>query len=51
MARVRHVGVDTTVGTVSATTLFGGLVDLDVLDDEVGGIESLGICVGLGVLE
>jgi hypothetical protein len=31
--------------------LLGGLVDLDVLDDQVTGVETLGIGVGLGVLE
>lgn len=41
----------TTVGTVCSSTLLGGLVDLDVLDDQVSGIQSLGIGVGLGVLE
>ena len=40
-----------TVGTVCAAALLGGLVDLDVLDDQVGGIETLGVGVGLGVLQ
>lgn len=40
-----------TVGTVSATTLLGCLVDLDVLDDQIAGIQTLGVCVGFGVLE
>jgi len=64
---VRHVGVDlealectnglsnfgtyTTVGTVSTPALLGGLVDLDMLDDQVAGVEALGVGVGLGVLE
>lgn len=39
------------MGTVSAAALLGGLVDLDVLDNEVGGVEALGVGVGLGVLE
>ena len=39
------------MGTVSPPALLGGLVDLDVLDDQVAGIETLGIGVGLGVLE
>jgi hypothetical protein len=51
VARVRHVRVDTAVGTVGAATLLGGLVDLDVLDNEFRGIETLGVGVGLGVLE
>jgi len=51
VAGVRHVRVDTTVGTVCSSTLLGGLVDLDVLDHQVAGIETLGISVGLGVLE
>lgn len=51
MARVGHVRVDATVGTVCAATLLGSLVDLDVLDDELLKIETLGIGVGLGVLE
>lgn len=39
------------VGTVRASPLLGGLVDLDVLDDQVAGVETLGVGVGLGVLE
>ena len=39
------------MGTVCSSTLLGGLVDLDVLDHQVAGIETLGISVGLGVLE
>lgn len=39
------------MGTVCSATLLWGLVDLDVLDDEVSGIETLGIGVGLSVLE
>jgi hypothetical protein len=35
MTRRGHVGVNSTVGTISTTTLFGGLVDLDVLDNEI----------------
>ena len=41
----------TTVSTVCAAALLGCLVDLDVLDDQVAGIKTLGICVCLGVLE
>lgn len=51
MARVGHVWVDTTVGTVCSAALLGCLVDLDVLDDQVGCVESLGVGVGFGVLE
>jgi hypothetical protein len=40
-----------TVGTVCAATLLRGLVDLDVLDNQVAGVETLGVGVGLGVLE
>lgn len=39
------------MGTVCAAALLGGLVDLDVLDDEVAGVKTLGVGVGLGVLE
>jgi hypothetical protein len=39
------------VGTVSAPSLLGRLVDLDVLDDQVAGVQTLGVGVGLGVLE
>lgn len=39
------------MSTVCATALLGGLVDLDVLDNEVASVETLGIGVGLGVLE
>lgn len=48
---VGHVWVDTTVSTVSAPSLLGSLVDLDVLDDQVAGVEALGVGVGLSVLE
>jgi len=41
----------TTVSTVCSSTLLRGLVDLDVLNDQVAGIETLGVCVCLGVLE
>lgn len=41
----------TTVGTVSSSALLGGLVDLDVLDDKGAGVKTLGIGVGLGVLQ
>ena len=51
MAGVGHVGVDATVGTVCSAALLGRLVDLDVLDDQVGGIETFGVGVGLCVLE
>lgn len=40
-----------TVSTVSSATLLGGLVDLDVLDDQSAGVEALGVGVGLRVLE
>lgn len=41
----------TTVGTVCPSPLLGGLVDLDVLDNQVAGVEALGVGVGLSVLE
>ena len=40
-----------TVGAVGAAALLGGLVDLNVLDNQVAGVETLSIGVGLGVLE
>ena len=39
------------MSTVGASPSLGGLVDLDVLDNEVGSVETLNVCVGLGVLE
>jgi hypothetical protein len=39
------------VSAVCAAALLGGLVDLDVLDNQVASVETLGIGVGLGVLE
>jgi hypothetical protein len=44
-------GAYTTVSTVCSSALLGGLVDLDVLDNQVASIEALGISVGFGVLE
>lgn len=51
MAGLGHVCVDATVGTVGAAALLGGLVHLDVLDEEGGGVETLCVGVGFGVLE
>lgn len=39
------------MGTVRASSLLWCLVDLDVLDDQVAGVKTLGVGVGLGVLE
>ena len=39
------------MSTVCAAALLGGLVDLDVLDNQVAGIQTLGVGVGLSVLE
>lgn len=39
------------MSTVCAPSLLGSLVDLDVLDDQVLGVETLGVGVGLGILE
>ena len=39
------------MSTVCATTLLGGLVDLNVLNDQVTGIQTLGIGICLSVLE
>jgi len=39
------------MGTIRSAALLWGLVDLDVLDNEVGSVEALGFGVGLGVLQ
>jgi hypothetical protein len=39
------------VSTVRPSSLLGGLVDLDVLDDQSTGVEALGVGVGLSVLQ
>lgn len=39
------------MGTVSASSLLGSLVDLDVLDNEVASVKTLGIGVRLSVFE
>lgn len=39
------------MGTVGASPSLGGLVDLDVLDNKGTGVETLGVSVGLGVLD
>jgi hypothetical protein len=41
----------TSVSTVCSSALLGGLVDLDVLYDQIAGIETLGISVCLRILE
>ena len=39
------------MSTVSAAATLGSLVDLDALDDQSAGVETLAIGVGLSVLE
>ena len=39
------------MGAVCTSSLLGSLIDLDVLDDEVGCVEALGIGVGFGVFQ
>lgn len=39
------------MSTVRPPSLLGGLVDLDVLDDQSTSVEALGLGVGLSVLE
>ena len=51
VAWIAHVRIDTTVRSVRASSLLRCLVDLNVLDDEVGGVETLAVSVGFGVLE
>jgi hypothetical protein len=45
------VNTYTTVGTVRPSALLGGLVDLDVLDNQGASVEALGIGVGLSILK
>lgn len=51
VAGVALVGVDATVGAVGTAAGLGGLLDDDVLDDELVRSEVLGLGVRLGVLE
>ncbi len=44
-------GTYTTVGAVRPSALLRSLVDLDVLDDEGAGVETLGVGIGLGVFQ
>ena len=39
------------MGTVGASAALGGLVDLDVLDNKVASVKTLGVGVGLSVLQ
>ena len=39
------------MGTVRPPSLLRGLIDLNVLYDQVAGIQSFGIGIGLGILE
>jgi hypothetical protein len=45
------VSAYTTMGTVSSSALFGSLIDLDVLDDQIASVETLGIRVGFSIFE
>ncbi len=39
------------MSTVCTSPLLGCLVDLNVLDDQITGIETFGVGVGFGVVE
>ena len=39
------------MGTVSSTTLLWSLVDLNMLDDQVAGVEAFGVGIGFCVFE
>ena len=39
------------MSTMCAAALLRGLVDLDVIDDEVAGVETFCVCVGFRVLQ
>jgi lipoprotein signal peptidase len=39
------------MSSVRSTSLFWGLVDLDVLDNQVSGVKTFNIGIGFGVLE
>lgn len=41
----------TTVSTVGASAAFRSLVDLDVFDNKVAGVETLGVGIGLSILQ
>lgn len=45
----RLVGVNSTVSSVSSSSLLGGLVDLDVRNLQLGHVQALGLSVGLSV--
>ena len=51
VTRITHIRIDASVRPVRPTSLLRRLVDLDMLDDEIAGIETLGVGVGFGVLE
>lgn len=51
VAWVAHIWIDSTMGSVCSSSLLWCLVDLDVLDNQVIGVEALSIGVGFGVLE
>ncbi len=39
------------MSTVCSSTLLGGLVDLDMLDNQIASIKTLSVGIGLSVLE
>ena len=51
MARAGHVRVDATVSTVSATAAVLGLVDLNVMNVEIFGVERLHLSIALRIGE
>ena len=49
MAWRAHVWVDTTVGTISSSTVLGSLIYLNVLDDKRVNIKSLSLEDNIGL--
>lgn len=51
VAWVAHVWVDSTVRSVRPSALLWCLVDLNVLDDQVAGVQTFGVGIGFRVFE
>ena len=46
-----HVWIDTTMSTIRPSPLLRGLVDLNMLHNQVARVQALRIRIGLGILE
>jgi hypothetical protein len=51
VAWIAHVRIDSAVSSVCSSTLLRCLVDLNVLDNQIAGVQAFGVGIGFSVLQ